>query len=126
MTLLGAFAIAAIILAAVGLYGVINYTVAQRTQELGIRAALGALPRDLMQLVIGQAAALVFAGVIFGVLGAFAARKLVASQLFGIGPTDVTTLLAAGLLLSAVALVATLVPTRRASRADPLDALRGE
>jgi putative ABC transport system permease protein len=125
-TMLAAFAIMALTLTAVGLYGVISYSVAQRTQELGIRAALGALPRDLMRLVLRHAAALAATGILLGLAGALAARRLIASQLFGVGPSDPMTLVGATVLLLIVALVASMVPTRRAARADPLEALRAD
>ncbi|HEX4683379.1 MAG TPA: ABC transporter permease [Gemmatimonadaceae bacterium] len=123
-TMLGAFAVAALLLAAIGLYGVIGYSVAQRTQELGVRAALGALPRDLMRFVLGQTATFTLAGIALGIAGAVASRRLIAAQLFGIGPTDVVTLALAGIVLAVVAVLASLVPMRRAARADPLEALR--
>jgi putative ABC transport system permease protein len=125
-TMLAAFAIMALTLAAVGLYGVISYSVAERTQELGIRAALGALPSDLMRLVLRHAGALAGTGILLGLAGAFTARRLIASQLFGVGPSDPVTLVGATVLLLIVALVASMVPTRRAARADPLAALRAE
>ena len=126
MMLLGGFALAALLLAAIGLYGVISYSVAQRTQELGVRAALGALPRDLMWLVLRQTAAVVGTGLALGAAGALAARALIAAQLFGVSARDPSTLAAAALLLAGVAFVATIVPTRRAAVADPLEALRAD
>ncbi len=126
MMLLGGFALAALLLAAIGLYGVISYTVAQRTQELGVRAALGALPRDLMALVLRQTALFVAIGLALGTAGAVAARALVASQLFGIGAGDPATLATAAAALAGVAFVATVIPTRRAAGADPLTALRAD
>jgi ABC-type antimicrobial peptide transport system permease subunit len=126
MMMLSAFALVALVLAGVGLYGVISYSVAQRTQELGIRAALGALPRDLMRLVVGQTATFAAAGIVLGLAGAVAARRLIASQLFGVSPSDPATLAGAAAVLAAVALAASMIPTRRAARADPLDALRAE
>jgi putative ABC transport system permease protein len=126
MMLLGGFALAALLLAAIGLYGVISYTVAQRTQELGVRAALGALPRDLMRLVLRQTALFVGIGLALGAAGAFAARALVAAQLFGVSARDPATLVAAATLLAGVAFVATIIPTRRAAGADPLEALRAD
>ncbi|HEV2180842.1 MAG TPA: ABC transporter permease, partial [Gemmatimonadaceae bacterium] len=109
MLLLGGFALAALLLAAIGLYGVISYTVAQRTQELGVRAALGALPRDLMALVLRQTALLVAIGLALGAAGAVAARALVAWQLFGIGAGDPATLTMAAVVLASVAFVATII-----------------
>lgn len=124
MITLGAFATIALLLAAVGLYGVISYSVAQRTQELGIRAALGASPGDLRRVVLGQAAGFIVAGIVLGVLGALAARSLIAAQLFGVAPTDPVTFAVAGSVLALCALVASLVPMRRAARSDPMQALR--
>lgn len=126
MMLLGGFALAALLLAAIGLYGVISYSVAQRTQELGVRAALGALPRDLMWLVLRQTAVVVAIGLALGAAGALAARALIAAQLFGVSARDPSTLAAAAVLLAGVAFVATIVPTRRAAVADPLEALRAD
>ena len=126
MVMLGAFACMALLLAAVGLYGVISYSVAQRTQELGIRAALGALPGDLMRLVLRQAMMFAVTGVALGIVGALATGRLIASQLFGVGPSDPLTLSVAAMLLGVVAVIASVVPTRKAAKADPLEALRAE
>jgi putative ABC transport system permease protein len=124
--MLGAFAGAALVLAAIGLFGVISYSVAQRTQELGVRAALGALPRDLMRLVLGQAVTFVVIGIALGLTGALAGRKLIAAQLFGVRASDPPTLIGAAIVLTVVALMAAIVPMRRAARSDPLDALRAQ
>jgi putative ABC transport system permease protein len=126
MALLGAFALMALVLAAVGLYGVISYAVAQRMQELGIRAALGARPHDLMRLVVGQAAGLAVVGILVGLAGASLGRRLIAAQLFGVGASDPATLAGAAVMLLFVALAASTVPTRRAAHVNPLEALRGE
>jgi predicted permease len=125
-TMLGSFALAALLLAAIGLYGVISYSVAQRTQELGIRAALGALPKDLIGVVLGQALSFTIPGIVLGVLGAVATRKVIAAQLFGVGPTDVLTLTLAAVALTLVAMLASVVPMRRAAHADPLEAIRAQ
>jgi putative ABC transport system permease protein len=126
MMILGAFAIAALLLASVGLYGVVSYSVAQRTQELGVRAALGAQRSDLVRLVLAQTARYAVAGVAFGSLGVLGAQKVVARQLFGVSPTDATTFVLAGCVLTVAALIASAVPTIRASNADPLQALRAD
>jgi putative ABC transport system permease protein len=121
---LGAFAGVALVLAAIGLYGVISYSVAQRTQELGVRAALGALPRDLIRLVLGQVVAFAATGIMLGLLGAMMTRRVIAGQLFGVGPSDPVTLIASALVLLGVAAAASVVPMRRAAQSDPLAALR--
>lgn len=126
MGVLAAFAIAAVLLAAVGLYGVISYSVAQRAQELGVRAALGARGPDLMWLVLRQAGLFAVVGVSIGGAATFATRKLIATQLYGIGPNDPMTLAIAAAGLGLVALIASAVPTVRAARADPLNVLKSE
>ena len=125
-SLLGTFAGLALLLAAVGLYGVISYSVAQRTQELGLRAALGARQSDLMALVFRQGTGVLVAGLVVGALGAFGLSGLIANQLYGVGPRDPATFAIAGALLAFVALAATFVPALRATRSDPLQALRAE
>ena len=122
-SLLGTFAGLALLLAAVGLYGVISYSVAQRTQELGVRAALGARQSDLMRLVFRQGTGVLVAGLAVGAVVAFGFSGLIASQLYEIGPRDPATFAIAGALLAFVALAATLVPALRATRSDPLQAL---
>ncbi|HEX8942677.1 MAG TPA: ABC transporter permease [Gemmatimonadaceae bacterium] len=124
--ILGSFAATALLLAAVGLFGVVSYSVAQRTQELGVRAALGALPANLIGLVLRQTATFAGIGIVLGWIGAVAARGLVKSQLFGVGATDAATFAVAAATLALVALVASAVPSWRAARADPLAALRAE
>ena len=124
--MVGSFAAVALALAAIGMFGVISYSVTQRTQELGLRAALGALPGDLMRLVLGQAAGYTMGGITIGAVGAFATRRLVATQLFGVGPSDATTLCAAAFVLACVAVAGAFIPMRRAASADPMDALRAQ
>jgi len=123
---LGSFAITALLLAAIGLYGVVSYSVAQRTQEFGIRAAVGARAVDLMHLVLRQSAGFVLVGIAIGIGLSAATRRLVATQLFGVTGADPRVLILTAILVAFVALAASAVPTLRASRADPLDALRGE
>ncbi|MGI8821195.1 MAG: ABC transporter permease [Chthoniobacterales bacterium] len=126
MVLLGSFAGLALVLASVGLYGVMALTVTQRTRELGIRMALGAKRGDVLRLVLGQGAALVGAGLGLGLLGAIAAGRVLVSVLYGVGSLDGVALLAAMTALAFIAMVACYVPARRATRVDPMVALRQE
>lgn len=120
------FAGLAVLLALIGVYGVVSYAVAQRTQELGIRAALGAARTQLLGLVLRQSLLPVSVGVVAGLLGAFALSRFVASMLYEVQPTDPATYAIAAASLLGVALVASLVPARRAANADPIAALRHE
>jgi predicted permease len=124
--LIGSFAGLALILAMIGLYGLISYTVQQRTREIGIRMALGAKPADVLKLVMGQGIGAVMAGVGIGVVAALALTRLMASLLFGVRPTDAVTFASVAALLTCVALAASYIPARRAMRTDPLNALRHE
>jgi putative ABC transport system permease protein len=124
--LLTGFSISALLLAAVGIYGVVAYSVAQRTREIGLRMALGAEPGRIVGLVVGTGARLVIGGAIVGMAGALALTGLLKSLLYGIGPRDPWTLCMAPVVLLSVALVAAYVPARRAARLDPMDALRTE
>jgi putative ABC transport system permease protein len=124
--LLAVFAALALSLAAVGIYGVISYSVAQRTHEMGIRMALGAAPGDVVRLVARQGVGLATVGVGLGLLGALGLTRFVSSLLYGISATDTLTFGAVAAFLMMVALVATLVPARRASKVDPIVALRWE
>ena len=126
MFLMALFAALALVLAAVGLYGVVSYSVAQRTREIGLRMALGAQTRDVLRLVLRQGGALILAGVLAGVVAALAATRALSSLLYGVSTTDASVFLLVALLLSAVALLACLVPARRATKVDPMVALRYE
>ena len=123
-TLLSAFALVAVMLAAIGVYGVMAYGVTERTQEIGVRVALGAGARDVMRLVIGGALGMTAIGVALGLAGGFAASRLLGSLLFGVGATDVPTFLAAAGMILGVAALASWIPARRAARVDPVVALR--
>jgi ABC-type antimicrobial peptide transport system permease subunit len=124
--LIGAFAVTALLLSALGLYGLMSYLVAQREKEVGIRVALGAHRRDVLKLVIGQGMAVALTGVLFGLGAAMAVTRLIKSLLFGVSATDPLTFVVIALLLLCVAFVACIVPAWRATKVDPMVALRAE
>jgi ABC-type antimicrobial peptide transport system permease subunit len=126
MILLGAFSAIALLLASIGIYGVLAYSVTQRSRELGIRMALGAARGRVLRLVIGQGMALAAVGILIGLAGALALTRLLGTQLYSIKPTDPATFAGVSFLLAAIAFVATLVPALRATRVDPVVALREE
>jgi ABC-type antimicrobial peptide transport system permease subunit len=126
MTLVGLFAMVALGLAAVGVYGVLANSVAQQTHDIGVRMALGASPADVVWSVLRHALALMAMGVAIGSVGAFALARLLSGLLYEVRPTDAGTFLGAALVLAAIALAAGVVPAWRATRVDPLIALRAD
>jgi putative ABC transport system permease protein len=124
--LLGIFAMLALILSAVGIYGVMSYGVSQRTREIGVRMALGAQQSDVMRMVVSGGAKLALFGTILGTVGALAVTRVMASLLFEVKPNDPATFMAAALVLAIVVLAACWIPARRAMQVDPMVALRYE
>jgi putative ABC transport system permease protein len=125
-TLMAAFAGFALVLAAIGLFGVIAYAVSERTREIGIRMALGAKPREVFRLVVGQGMTLALIGLLVGLPLALGMGRAVAGLLYGVAPNDFRTFVSVALLLALVAFVACYIPARRAMRVDPIIALRYE
>jgi putative ABC transport system permease protein len=124
--LFSAFALLALVLGSVGIYGIVSYAVTQRTQEIGIRMAVGARAADILGLILKHGVVLVFSGVVIGIAGALALTRFLASLLFGVTPTDAITFVVVSVLFFLVATVASFIPARRATRVDPLKALRYE
>ena len=126
LLLMSIFAGLAFVLAIVGIYGVMSYAVTQRTHEIGIRMAIGAQPRDVFRMILGQGMFLAIIGMVAGLAGAFALTRLMATMLFTIKPTDPLTFGSVAILLIAVALIACYIPGRRATKVDPVNSLRYE
>jgi putative ABC transport system permease protein len=124
MLLLGVFAGLALVLAAVGIYGVMSYSVAQQTREIGIRMALGAQRSDVLKMTVGQGLRLVLTGVAIGLAAAFVLTRVMATLLFGVSPTDPLTFIGISIVLIGVAVLASYIPALRATRIDPMFALR--
>jgi putative ABC transport system permease protein len=124
--LLGGFSLASLLLAAIGVYGLLAYSVTQRTREIGVRVALGAEPASIIRMVVASGARMVITGAAAGLAAALALSGLLKSLLFGIGPRDPLTFIAAPAIFVAVALVAAYLPARRAARVSPMEALRAE
>jgi putative ABC transport system permease protein len=124
--LLGLFGTVAMLLSAAGIYGVTAYTVTQRTHELGIRLALGAQVGDVLKMILGQGMAVIGVGLVLGLVAAFWLMRLLRSLLFGVGENDLLTFVAITFVLLIVALIACYIPARRATKVDPLEALRAE
>ena len=124
MALLSGFAILALVLAAVGIYGVLSYDVSQRRSEIGVRLTLGASPGNVQRLVLGEGMVLAGLGLVVGAASAFALGRLMASLLFGVSADDQVTFAGAFIVIAAIALAACYLPARRASEVDPIEALR--
>jgi putative ABC transport system permease protein len=125
LRLLTIFSVAALVLAAIGIYGLVSYSVAQRTPELGIRLALGASRRSIFRIILGQGLRLVVAGLLLGLVGAFTLTRMIRTLMFGVTPSDPLTFVAVSSLLIVVTIAAAGLPALRATKLDPLKALRG-
>ena len=126
MTLMSSFALLALILTIIGLYGVMSYVVSQRRQEIGLRMALGAQTRDILSMILRQGMRLTLVGSVIGLVGSYAMTRLMKSLVFGMEATDLITFVSVALLLSLVAIIACYIPARRATKVDPMVALRYE
>jgi ABC-type antimicrobial peptide transport system permease subunit len=126
LILIGVFSGLALILASIGIYGVISYSVAQRTREIGIRMALGASQRQVLRMVVGGGAKLAVIGILIGAVGALVLTQFIRSFLFGVSPSDPPTFIGISFILAGVAILASYVPARRAMKVDPNTALRYE
>ena len=126
MTLLGAFAALALILASIGLYGVLSYSVTQRSREIGLRMALGASASSVIRMIVGRGLALTGAGLVIGLVAAWFATRALKNLLYGVAATDPITFASVASLLAIIALIACWAPARRASRVDPITVLREE
>ena len=126
MALLGAFAAIALVLSTVGIYGVISSLAAQRTDEIGIRMALGAQPWEILRMVVGQGGKMALTGITVGIIASFAFTRLIANLLFGVRSDDPATFASVAILLALVSVAACYIPARRAMRVDPMVALRHE
>jgi ABC-type antimicrobial peptide transport system permease subunit len=120
------FGLLALVLAAIGIYGVTSYATAQRTNEIGLRLALGAQTRDVLRLIVGESLRVILVGIAVGALGAFGTTRLIREMLFGVAPADPLTFTLAALLMVTAAVVAALFPAYRALKTDPIVALRAE
>ena len=126
MLLLGAFAVIALLLAVIGIYGVVSYTVAQRTRELGVRMALGAQPSDTLRLVLGRSMMLVAGGTVIGLIASVGVTRVIAGLLYDVSPLDPVVFVGVSSLLAAAGFIASVIPARRATRVDPIVALRNQ
>jgi putative ABC transport system permease protein len=124
MTLLGAFALLALLLASIGIYGVLSYMVGQRSKEIGVRMALGAQKVDVLSMILKDGARMTLVGIILGLAGAMALTRLMRTMLYGVSSTDPLTFISVAALLGAIAMLACYVPARRAMKVDPMEALR--
>ena len=126
MVLFTAFALLAVVLGAVGIYGIVSYSVTQRTHEIGIRMALGARAGNVLSLIMKNGLTLVLTGIAIGIAGALALTRFLTTLLFGVTPTDSVTFVVVGIIFFVIAMIASLIPALRATRVDPLEALRYE